>query len=163
MLAMSTQATIEVDARPASVHALTDDGAATSGLTGMEALLQRLVVYEALVPPGAVAGQRVQPHMQPHIQLTLPFGAAPGTVAKWVNMETVVPASWEPGIQLMTTLRSGTRVHIVPSSDASAGQSVEFSVPFVLLTDELRSQLLELEARSSNPDPSPAAQSCLYA
>ena len=112
----------------------------------MEALLQRLVVYEALVPPGAVAGQRVQPHMQPHIQLTLPFGAVPGTVAKWVNMETVVPASWEPGIQLMTTLRSGTRVHIVPSSDASAGQSVEFSVPFVLLTDELRSQLLELEA-----------------
>ena len=71
------QATIEVDARPASVHALTDDGAATSGLTGMEALLQRLVVYEALVPPGAVAGQRVQPHMQPHIQLTLPFGAVP--------------------------------------------------------------------------------------
>ena len=57
------QATIEVDARPASVHALTDDGAATSGLTGMEALLQRLVVYEALVPPGAVAGQRVQPPM----------------------------------------------------------------------------------------------------
>ena len=93
MLAMSTQATIEVDARPASVHALTNDGAATTGLTGMEALLQRLVVYEALVPPGAVAGQRVQPHMQPHIQLTLPFGAVPGTVAKWVNMETVVPAS----------------------------------------------------------------------
>ena len=55
MLAMSTQATIEVDARPASVHALTDDGAATSGLTGMEALLQRLVVYEALVPPARAA------------------------------------------------------------------------------------------------------------
>ena len=80
MLATSMQATIEVDARPASVYALTDDGAATSGLTGMEALLQRLVVYEALVPPGAVAGQRVQPHMQPHIQLTLPFGAVPAMV-----------------------------------------------------------------------------------
>ena len=136
---------LEVDARPASVHTLVHDSTIASGLTGMEALLQRMVVHEATVPPGAIAGQRVHPYMQPHIQLTLPAGAIPGTVAKWVNMQTVVPAAWEPGIQLMTTLRSGTRVQIVPSSDASAGQSVEFSVPFVLLTDELRSQLLELE------------------
>ena len=138
--------TLEVDARPASVHTMAHDGATPSGLTGMDALLQRMVVYEATVPPGAIEGQRVHPYMQPHIRLTLPAGAIPGTVAKWVNMETVVPASWEPGVQLMTTLRSGTRVQIVPSSDASAGQSVEFSVPFVLLTDEFRSQLHELEA-----------------
>ena len=135
---------LEVDARPVSVHLM--DARPVGFHSGMEALLQRMVVYEATVPPGAIEGQRVHPYMQPAVRLTLPAGAIPGTVVKWVNMETAVPASWEPGVQLMTTLRSGTRVRIMPPSDASAGQCVEFSVPFVMLTDELRAQLLELEA-----------------
>ena len=66
---------LEVDARPASVHTMAHDGATPSGLTGMDALLQRMVVYEATVPPGAIEGQRVHPYMQPHIRLTLPAGA----------------------------------------------------------------------------------------
>ena len=69
-------------ARPAKLHAMCGSSA---GLTGMAALLQRIVIYEATVPVGAAAGQRVSPPGLPHIELTLPAGAVPGTVEKFVN------------------------------------------------------------------------------
>ena len=112
----------EVDARPARLHAM--NPSAAQNLTGMAALLQRIVVYEADVPAGALRpGQRVAARSQPHIQLTLPAGAVPGTVEKFVNMETAVPSAWEPGVQLMTTLRSGSRIRIVPPPGATPGES----------------------------------------
>ena len=135
----------EVDARPARLHAMHPSTA--PGLTGMAALLQRIVVYEADVPAGAGAGGlRVAARSQPHIQLTLPAGAVPGTVEKFVNMETAVPSAWEPGVQLMTTLRSGSRIKIVPPPGATPGQAIEFSVPFSFLEHELQLLLLQLDA-----------------
>ena len=151
---LATMEPLEVDARPATLHMM---AANPRGLTGMAALLQRVVVHEATVPPNAQPGQRVSPAGQPHVSLTLPPGAAPaGSLEKWINMETAVPSAWEPGVQLMTTLRSGARVRIVPSHDAAAGQRVEFGVPFSMLTGELQSLLFELDALqralSASPD-----------
>ena len=92
---------------------------AGEALHGMDALMQRIVVYEADVPASAAASQRVAARSQPHVRLTLPAGAVPGTVERFVNMETAVPGAWAPGVRLMTTLRSGSRIQVVPPPGAT--------------------------------------------
>ena len=41
----------------------------------------------------------------------------------------VIPADWQPGVKLATTLENGQRVIITPPDGAKPGMSLEFNVP----------------------------------
>jgi len=49
--------------------------------------------------------------------------------AKPTTREVIVPASWRPGVRLVTTLDDGVKLVITPPSNCTPGMAVEFDVP----------------------------------
>lgn len=48
---------------------------------------------------------------------------------KPATREVIVPASWRPGVRLVTTLDDGVKLVITPPSHCTPGMAVEFDVP----------------------------------